>query len=135
MTSNFDPIFLRLRSILSKHAGTFSVREAGPGHYSLEAPAGPAAVQAWHGKLERPVIPVAWVQVGKNYVSYHLMGVYANPKLLDSVSKQLRSHVQGKSCFNFKAEDDALFAELDQLTAQAIAGFKKGGYVAEPPRG
>ena len=38
MTSNFDPIFLRLRSILSKHAGTFSVREAGPVIIPLRPP-------------------------------------------------------------------------------------------------
>ena len=81
--------------------------------------------------MKRPMIPVAWVQVGKAYVSYHLMGVYGNVKLRDGMSKKLQARRQGKTCFNFKAYDEALFKELERLTVEAIAGFRKAGYIAE----
>jgi hypothetical protein len=72
---------------------------------------------------------VAWVQIGKNYVSFHHLGVYARPELLKSVSPELRARMQGKSCFNFKAPDPTLFAELEDLTARAFDAFRKMGYL------
>jgi hypothetical protein len=62
----------------------------------------------------------------KNYVSYHLMPVYAFPDLLKKVSPELKARMQGKSCFNFKEVDDKLFAELARLTEE---GYKR--FVAE----
>src|SRR2546428_12542548 len=121
MPSEFESIFIRLRAILQKHAGTLLVKENTPGCYCLEASAGPAAVRAWGGKVKKPMIPVAWVQVGKAYVSYHLMGVYGNTRLRESLSKELKARMQGKTCFNFKVVDEKLFGELDSLTGLAIA--------------
>ncbi len=43
------------------------------------------------------------VQVKKSYVSFHLMSVYLKPELLASISPELKSRMQGKSCFNFAA--------------------------------
>ena len=95
------------------------------------APVGPATVQAWRGQVKRGAIPVAWVQVGKAYVSYHLMGVYGNSKLLAGVSEQLRSRMQGKSCFNFKEVDEVLFEELERLTIESLTEMRKVGYISE----
>ncbi|HWW02936.1 MAG TPA: hypothetical protein VNZ64_24765 [Candidatus Acidoferrum sp.] len=133
MSSEFQSIFARLRSILRENAATLSVVEDTSDHYCLEAAPGPATIQAWGGKLKRPMIPVAWVQVGKAYVSYHLMGMYGNDRLRDLMSKELKARMQGKTCFNFKTNDEALFKELEQLTVQAIAGFKKTGYISTSP--
>jgi len=80
--------------------------------------------------MKSPTIPVAWVRIGKAYVSYHLMGVYGNPELLGRCSDELRAHMQGKSCFNFKAMDDGLFAELDRLTSESLTGMRKAGYIS-----
>ena len=132
MKSDFGSIFVRLRGILEKHSATLTVKADAPDHYSLEAGAGPAALRVWGGKLKRPTIPVAWVQVGKAYVSYHLMGLYGNTRLRDGMSKELMTRMQGKTCFNFKVVDEKLFEELDQLTAQSIAAFRKAGYMSEP---
>ena len=52
------------------------------------------------------------VVINKNYVSYHLMPVYVNPKLLEDISSELKKRMQGKSCFNFKSIDKNLFNEL-----------------------
>src|SRR2546428_2346569 len=131
MPSEFESIFIRLRAILQKHAGTLLVKENTPGCYCLEASAGPAAVRVWGGKVKKPMIPVAWVQIGKAYVSYHLMGVYGNAKLVSGMSKELKARMQGKTCFNFKRNDEALFKELEQITAQGLAAFRKAGYISE----
>jgi hypothetical protein len=91
MQPEFESIFVRMRTILQKQEGTLSVKHNTPGHYSLEGSAGPAAVRARREKVKRPMIPVAWVQIGKAYVSYHLMGLYGNAKMLDGMSKELIS--------------------------------------------
>ncbi len=64
------------------------------------------------------------MQTRKNYVSYHLMPVYAFPELLKGASPELKKRMQGKSCFNFKAVDDKLFAELLRLTEKGYQRFK-----------
>jgi hypothetical protein len=53
------------------------------------------------------------------------MGVYGNPKLLEGISKELKTRMQGKSCFNFRTVDEELFTELEQLTAKSIEAFRK----------
>ena len=83
MPTEFELIFERLRKILEKHAGRLSVKDESPHSYSLEAAIGPATLEAWGGKARRACIRVAWVQTGKAYVSYHLMGIYENTKLHD----------------------------------------------------
>ena len=70
---------------------------------------------------------VAAVRDGKAYASFHLMPVYAFPDLRDSLSPQLRRRMQGKSCFNFTRVDEALFVELELLTARGIERFRELG--------
>jgi len=131
MSPEFQPVFARLRDILKKHAASFAVGRDTADHFGLNAPIGPATLQAWGGKRKSPTIPVAWVEAGKTYVSYHLMGVYGNPKLLDGFSKELRARMQGKSCFNFKSVDEDLFKELERLTNESLVGMRKAGYISE----
>jgi hypothetical protein len=69
------------------------------------------------------------VQIKKNYVSYHLMPVYLNPELLESISPALKKHMQGKSCFNFKTVDMSLLKELARLTQAGFKDYEKRGYV------
>ena len=85
MNPEFGSIFARLRDILREHAGTLSVKSYTADRYCLEAGVGPRCVRAWRGEVRKPMIPVAWVQIGKAYVSYHLMGVYRNRKLLEGM--------------------------------------------------
>jgi hypothetical protein len=131
MSPEFQSVFARLRDVLKRHAGSLTVGHDTASHYSLEARAGPATLRAWGGKVKRRAMPVAWVQIGKAYVSYHLMGVYCNPKLLERCSQQLKVRMQGKSCFNFKAVDEPLFEELERLTADSLTGMRKAGYISE----
>jgi hypothetical protein len=68
-------------------------------------------------------------RVGKAYVSYHLMPIYMCPDLQTRISPALKKRMQGKACFNFKAPDPKLFAELAALTRAAYARWKKDGLV------
>ena len=70
------------------------------------------------------------VQVKKSYVSFHLMPVYLQPDLLSSLSPELKSRMQGKSCFNFSATEPALFKELASLTKAGYASYKEQGFVS-----
>jgi len=127
-SSEFESIFARLRAILQKHAGTFSVTDE-PGSYCLAGNVGPATLAAWKGKMKKPIMPVAWVSIGKAYVSYHLMGIYANQRLQKSMSRELKARMQGKTCFNFKTSSENLFHELEQVTARSIVDFRKAGFI------
>jgi hypothetical protein len=68
------------------------------------------------------------VQIKKNYVSFHLMPVYVQPTLLDSVSSDLKRRMQGKSCFAFTSIDKDLFRELAGLTKAGYASYQEQGY-------
>jgi hypothetical protein len=128
--TEFASVFGRLRAILAQHAGGLTVTDDSPTRYCLEGKAGPATVRAWGGKTRRATIPVAWAQVGKSYVSFHLMPAYGDAALRNRISEKLNAHMQGKSCFNFTKGDEPLFKELEQLTAQGILVFRRAGFVA-----
>lgn len=104
----------RLREILSPYRDTLNATTDGPGGMSLEIP----------GLEGKPWGYVAGTRLGKRYVSFYLMPVYASPELDARVSPALRKRKQGKSCFNFDRIDEPLFAELTDLVARGIPGFE-----------
>jgi hypothetical protein len=74
------------------------------------------------------------VREGKNYVSFHLLPVYAFPELLRSLSPALKKRMQGKACFNFTAPDPALFRELAELTDAGLERFSSPEWLAAMER-
>jgi hypothetical protein len=129
--TDFAALFSRLRSILQRHAGELTVADDTASCYCLEAKPGPATLAGWKSKLKRAKIPVAWVQIGKTYVSYHLMGLGSGKKLLDGMSEKLRARMQGKTCFNFRTEDEKLFEELETLTADSLLAIRQAKIIAD----
>jgi hypothetical protein len=127
--SEAQPVFARLREILKRRTTGLAVGDDSSSRYCLAAPAGPATIKAWGGKVRSPTIDVASVKIGKAYVSYHLMGLYVDPELTKALSKPLKTRMQGKTCFNFTKVDEALFTELEQVTSKAITSFKKAGFI------
>jgi hypothetical protein len=127
INTDFEIVYQRLKQILEKNKGKYSGKESSAGNYGICGKPGPTVIKIWGGKTKRTVMPVASVQIGKAYVSYHLMGIYTNAILQKEVSKELKTRMQGKSCFNFKKIDEKLFKELDQLTARSIADMEKMG--------
>ena len=119
-TPDFQPVFAELKKLIEPYAGTLKPHVKA-GDYILIGPPTPRSqgTDVWFGG----------VQIRKNYVSYHLMPVYACPDLLDSISPELKKRMQGKSCFNFKTVDRALFKELGALTRKGYQRFKTEGWV------
>jgi hypothetical protein len=120
MADSFAEVFLELRSILERNAGRLAVSEDSSTRYCLHG--------GLHPKHKTPM-PIAWVEIGKNYVSFHHMGVYARPDLLKGMSKKLKARMQGKSCFNFTSVDKPLFAELEQLTVRTLEAFRQAPFM------
>jgi hypothetical protein len=118
--ADFTATFAALKSILAKYAPKLTVVADKPGNYYLDA----GYSEEW-----KKTIFFGAVRVGKNYVSFHLMPVYGCPDLLDDLSDDLKKHVQGKACFNFKTITPAQVKELKALTKRGFEKFKKLGWV------
>jgi hypothetical protein len=86
-------------------------------------------VDTRHVQKNKKTLFFGAVQLKKAYVAYHLMPVYLNPELLASISPALKARMQGKSCFNFKAVEPALFKELAVLTKAAFSSYQAQGFV------
>lgn len=113
-------VFLSLKVILSKYEKKLVVVKGSEDSYYLDT----THIQ----KNKKPMF-FGSVTIKKNYVSFHLMPVYCNPKLLEGMSPELKKRMQGKSCFNFKTVDKALFKELAKLTKAGLDDFKQAGYL------
>jgi hypothetical protein len=113
MTSqtDFPSILEKLKSILKLYAPKLIIKVDTSECFSLNG--------AYSEKWKKEIFFGA-AQIKKNYVSFYLMPVYMYPDLLRNVSPELKKHMQGKSCFNFKKIDVPLFDELTQLTKQAF---------------
>jgi hypothetical protein len=139
LKDEFAKTFDGLRAILQPYASKLKVVHDNDKYYYLETQGAP-----YRGK------PVCFgaVRRGKNYVSYYLMAVYsaaayitpakgstedkivgATSKLSKSMSPELKKRMQGKSCFNFKQPDAALFKELASLTERGFEGYEKLGWI------
>ena len=116
---DFPAVAARLRSIIEANAEGLIFSGSRPnGDVKLEKPPG-----------GHPWDYIAGIRIGKSYVSYYLMPVYALPDLAAGVSPELKRRMQGKACFNFTRIDEALFSELATLTATGIERYRH----FEPP--
>lgn len=114
--NDFLAVFERLKRILQPYASKLTITADTPSAYSLDGPYS----EKWKKQLF-----FGSVQIKKNYVSFYLMPVYMFPDLLDAISPELKKHMQGKSCFNFKKVEPDLFHELASLTHKSVECFKK----------
>jgi hypothetical protein len=129
---SFAEVFQRLRSILQEHATTLRVTEDTPRKYCLEGKVGPATLHAWGGQARRALIPVVWIEIVKTGVSYHLMPLGGGTRSSGEMSPALQARMQGNTCFTLRAVDEAVFAELAELTRRNVTGFTKAGFIVGP---
>lgn len=120
MATEFAAVFEALKNVLEKNTRGLAVKADTPMDYSVTGNV-PSPFPQHKGKP----MWIAAVLVGKAYVSYHLMPLYMNPALQETVSPELKKRMQGKACFNFKKEPEpALLKELAALTKAAIKDSK-----------
>ena len=114
--NEFPIVFEQLKNILKPYAQNLTVKTDKADIYYLDGPYS----EKWKKELF-----FGSAQIKKNYVSFYLMPVYMYPELLNDVSPELKKHMQGKSCFNFKKVEPALFDELAVLTRKGAEKFKE----------
>lgn len=103
--------------MLEKYAPSMIVQVDKPGNYQLSS-------LTMKDRTGKPLF-VAAAQIKKNYVTFHLIPVYAIPQLLEGVSPGLRKRMQGKACFNFQTIEPGHVKELAALTKKGLESFKK----------
>ena len=119
---DFPAVHARLRRIVEKYNGRgLSPNADNSQNYLLTGPKTETSLgrEVWFGG----------VQTKKNYVSFHLMPVYAFPELLDGISPELKKRMQGKSCFNFRTVDENLFTELEELVEAGYQRFRTANFI------
>jgi hypothetical protein len=114
--NDFPIVFEQLKNILQPYAENLTVKADTPDTYYLDGPYS----EKWKKELF-----FGSAQIKKNYVSFYLMPVYMYPELLKEVSPELKKHMQGKSCFNFKKVEPALFDELAALTRKGAEKYEE----------
>ncbi len=114
--NDFPVVFEELKKILKPYASKLTVTADTSEAYSLDGP--------YSEKWKRTLF-FGSAQIKKNYVSFYLMPVYMFPNLLENISPELKKHMQGKSCFNFKKVEPDLFKELTNLTKKSFERFTK----------
>jgi len=113
--TDFPLVFEKLKAILKPYAKTLTVTADTPAAYSIDGP---------YSERHKKALFLGAAQIKKNYVSFYLMPVYIFPELLKGMSPELKKHMQGKSCFNFKHIEPELFKELKKLTRQGVERFR-----------
>lgn len=112
--NNFPDVFAKLKTIFQPYLKKMDVVGDGQTCYLLNTR---------HIMKNKQPLCFGGVRMGKAYVSFYLMSVYACPDLLKSMSPELKKRMQGKSCFNFREVDEKLFKELTRLTKAGAAKF------------
>ncbi len=118
--TDFKTVFEELKSIFKPYAKKMDVAHDTDTYYLLNTR---------HIMKNKQPLCFGGVRLGKSYVSFYLMTVYASPDLLKEMSPELKKRMQGKSCFNFKEVDKQLFKELKTLTAAGAAKFGDGKFI------
>lgn len=117
--TDLKPVFDELRAILKPLAKGMVIVHDTDDHYYVDT--------TKPGPNGKPMFFAA-ARIMKDKVSLYLMPVYTAPALLKEMSPELKKRMQGKSCFNFKTVDKALFKELGTLAKTGLAQFRKDGW-------
>jgi len=118
--NNFDKVFANLKAIFQPFVKKMDVAQDSRTYYCLNTR---------HIMKNKQPLYFGGVRLGKAYVSFYLMSVYACPDLLKSMSPELKKRMQGKSCFNFKEVDEKLFKELAKLAKAGAAKFSDEKFI------
>jgi hypothetical protein len=93
-------VFTALWAVLRSYQDNFVLKADKPNHCSLETRS---------ASLNGRRLFFAAAKIKKKYVSYYLPALYMFPELANRISPELRSRLQGQSCFNFTEVDQNCF--------------------------
>ena len=118
--TNFVEVFRRLRAIFKPYEKKMAIAHDTSSVYLLNTR---------HIMKNKQPLCFGGVRLGKNYVSFYLLSVYASPDFLKDMSPELKKRMQGKSCFNFREVDEKLFRELETLTKAGARRFNDEKFI------
>jgi hypothetical protein len=118
--SDLSAVYAELHKIMAPYAAKLDVKRDDDRELYVDTR---------HVQKNRKPLFFGAVQTKTSTVAFHLMPIYTKPELLDAISGDLRSRMQGKSCFHFKSVEPALFKELAGLTQTAFASYEEQGFV------
>jgi len=125
MSAEFLDVFAALKPLLVRQASRFAVEQDKPREYSLVTKV-PSPFPQHKGQH----MAFGAVKIGKGYVSYHLMPLYMNAPLATRISPELKTRMQGKSCFNFKTVPaETVLVQLQKLTEAAADQWASQGFL------
>jgi hypothetical protein len=116
----FNEVFRRLKAIFKPYEKKMDIAQNTDKMYVLNT--------RYLLKKNYPLM-FGGVRLGKNYVSFYLMCVYACAEELKAMSPELKKRMQGKSCFNFREVDEKLFKELTKLTKAGAKLFSDEKFI------
>ena len=65
----------------------------------------------------------------KDFVSFYFLPAYSGKKDFVRIAPTVMKCLKGKTCFNFKKEEQVVEKELDALLKKGLEVWKKQGYV------
>lgn len=125
MPEDFAAVFATLKPVLGKLEKRLAVKADTFKEYTLVSKTPSPYPQhkgqpMWFGS----------VKLGKAYVSFHLMPLYMNAPLTQTISPGLKKRMQGKTCFNFKAAPEPeVMTELKRLTEASYKEWSEKKWV------
>jgi hypothetical protein len=123
--TTFAAVFDVLKPVLAKYANRLTVKADTSVEYTLVT----KSASPFPQHKGQPMY-FGSVRLGKAYVSFHLMPLYMCPALAKSISPALKKRMQGKTCFNFKAEPEPeLVIALTRLTEAAFQQWSERKWV------
>lgn len=67
--------------------------------------------------------------VRKDNVSFYFFACYTHPKEFEKVAPTVMKCLDGKSCFHFKKEEQAVEKELRAMFKKGIEAYRKQGWI------
>jgi hypothetical protein len=125
MVAEAENIVAALRPVFSNVAGKLAIKADTDTLYALVSQS-PSPFPQHKGHP----LDFGSIQVGKAYVSLHLMPLYMSPTVGKAVTPALKKRMQGKSCFNFaKVPEPEILANLQRLAELGLAEWTAKSWI------
>ena len=125
MAADFASVFAVLKPVLAEYANRLAVKADTPVEFTLVT----KSASPFPQHKGQPLY-FGSVRLGKAYVSFHLVPLYMCPVLATRIPPALKKRMQGKACFNFKANPEPeLVAALTRLTEAAFQQWSETKWV------
>lgn len=110
--SDLHSLYLALRDVMKSSAPTMKVAKDTLGEFTLNVPQDVMASKdpIWFGS----------VRLTATNVAYYLPTLISRECRDIAIADALKSKATSKTCFTFQSQDDALFAQLADLTAAVV---------------